>query len=156
MLLFTCGKRTGRRSGTSSFAISVVSFFRWWGFFTPIAVRSSGVLKNILCFHLFFSILRPFPPSRQIAFKLWEKFPALVSCWTMGQIGRRLSSVLDSSGHQTAITFHKTARYGNRRATPHLQLSLCSICTHPTFCNNNMLHYVHFYKKEIAVLLVLW
>ena len=74
-------------------------------------------------FHLFFSILRPFPPSRQIAFKLWEKFPAPVSCWTMGQIGRRLSSVLDSSGHQTAITFHKTARYGNRRALSHLQLS---------------------------------
>ena len=45
-----------------------------------------------------------FLPSWQIAFKLWEKFsPSGARRWTMGQIGHRLSYVLDlwsSNGHQ--------------------------------------------------------
>ena len=156
MLLFTCGKRTGRRSGTSSFAISVVSFFRWWGFFTPIAVRSSGVLKNILCFHLFFQFSalfrhlgkshlncgKSFLPSSLVG--QWDKLVAVCrQSWTPLVIKRPLLSTkhpATATGARRLICNYLFARFANIHR---FAISMCFI-----MCI--------FITKEITVLLVLW
>ena len=109
-----------------------------------------GSPEKHFCFHLFFlqfsALFRHLGKSHLNCGKSFLPRSLLLdngTNWSPSVVS--LGLFWSSNGHYFP---QNTSPRQQARAVSHLQLSVCSICTHPTFCNINVLHYVHFYNKR--------